>query len=270
MAGRFYFEDLMKRFVINKLSLEERKRVGIGSQHTPLPADLTFRQFFDLTGVDLVITGTNLSTNQSKYFSVGYTPEFPVIDAVGLSMAIPLIFKPVCSTRPYVHYEETDDYNKAYTGLWADGGILNNLPIHAFDHVETKQLSYKGNINAFEVARPSFESLVPFCDCVLGFTLASSRSAEFDFQREFRTVNPSVLGELITSKIYPTLVYPANSGQIPTIEEQASTIDIATGSLSVLDFAGPTIDTLNGRTTRSLEMEVLIREAEALIRQRIN
>lgn len=98
--------------------------MGIGLDRAPLPADLTFRQFFDLTGVDLMITGTNLSTNQSKYFSVGYSPEFPVIDAVGLSMAIPLIFKPVCSTRPYVHYEETDDYNKAYTGLWADGGIF--------------------------------------------------------------------------------------------------------------------------------------------------
>lgn len=270
MAVRFYFEDLMKRFVINKLSWEERKRVGIGFGRTPLPADLTFRQFFDITGVDLVITGTNLSTNQSKYFSVGYTPEFPVIDAVGLSMAIPLIFKPVCSTRPYVHYEETDDYNKAYTGLWADGGILNNLPIHAFDHVETKQLSYKGNINAFEVSRPSFEPLVPFCDCVLGFTLASTRNAEFDFDREFRTTNPSVLGELITSKIYPTLVYPANSGQIRTIEEQASTIDLNTGTISVLDFAGPAIDAMNGRKTRSLEKEVLIREAEALVRQRTN
>lgn len=269
-AVRFYFEDLMKRFVINKLSWEERKRVGIGQERTPLPADLTFRQFFDLTGVDLVVTGTNLSTNQSRNFSVGHTPEFPVIDAVGLSMAIPLIFKPVCSTRPYVHYEETDDYNKAYTGLWVDGGILNNVPIHAFDHVEIKQLSYKGNTGAFEVARPSFESLVPFCDCILGFTLASARNPEFDFQREFRTVNPSVLGELITSKVYPTLMYPANSGQIRTIEEQASTIELATGSLSVLDFAGPTVDALNGRKTRSLEKEVLIREAESLVRQRIN
>lgn len=270
LAVRYYFEDLMKRFVINKLSQEERKRVGIGQDRTPLPADLTFRQFFDLTGVDLVVTGSNLSTNQSRDFSVGHTPEFPVIDAVGLSMSIPLFFKPVCSTRPYVHYEETDEYNKAYMGLWADGGILNNLPVHAFDHVETKQLSYTGSMETFEVARPSFESLVPFCDCILGFTLASSRDAVFDFQREFRTVNPSVLGEFVTNKIYPTLLYPANSGQIQTIEEEASALSLDTGSISVLDFAGPAIDALNGRKTRSLEKEVLIREAEARVRQRVN
>lgn len=270
MAVRFYFEDLMKRFVINKLSRDEQNRVGIGLNSTPLPADITFRQFFDLTGVDLVVTGSNLSTNQSRKFSVGHTPEFPVIDAVGLSMSIPLIFKPVCNTRPYVHYEETDDYNNAYMGLWADGGILNNLPIHAFDYVETKQLDYKGETGAFDVARPSFEPFVPFCDCILGFTLASSRNAEFDFQREFRTVNPSVLGEMISTKIYPTLLYPANSGQIRTINEQASTIDLDTGSISILDFAGPNIDALNGRKTHSLEKEVLIRDAEALVHQYVN
>lgn len=111
---------------------------------------------------------------------------------------------------------------------------------------------------------------VPFCDCILGFTLASSRNPEFDFQREFMTVNPSVLSETIMNKIYPTLLYPANSGQIQTIEEQASTISLGTGSISVLDFAGPAIDTLNGRKTCSLEKEVLVREAEARVRQRVN
>jgi predicted acylesterase/phospholipase RssA len=58
--------------------------------------NVTFARFLRLTGVDLGITGTNISTKRPVVFSAGNTPDFPVTGAVGLSMSIPLLFKPKC------------------------------------------------------------------------------------------------------------------------------------------------------------------------------
>ena len=87
-------------------------------------ATLGFREFHELTGVDLALTGTNLTSGKSMMFSKWDTPWFPVAEAVGISANLPIIFKPVHVKR---------NRNVEYDGKWVDGGLLNNLPLHAFD-----------------------------------------------------------------------------------------------------------------------------------------
>lgn len=96
IAIREYFATLLFENVIEPLL--ENDQGYYPSQ--PDPYKVTFKQFFEMTGTDLVVTGTNLRTSEPKYFSVYHTPDFPVIDAVGISMSIPFIFKPVVVNYP--------------------------------------------------------------------------------------------------------------------------------------------------------------------------
>jgi predicted acylesterase/phospholipase RssA len=84
--------------------------------------DATFQEHYDYFQTDLVLMGTNLSTQKSVEFSVANTPNFPVADAVRISMGIPLAFKPVV----------IPDGN--LQGVWVDGGVANNAPFRVFDN----------------------------------------------------------------------------------------------------------------------------------------
>ena len=98
-------------------------------------ASLTFAQLFELAQVDLVVTGTNLGTSTWSYFSRRHTPDFPVVDAVALSMTYPILFKPV-----WLDGRKTPP---EYRGNWVDGGMLNNLPVHAFDPAPDRPLDHR-------------------------------------------------------------------------------------------------------------------------------
>ena len=91
---------------------------------------ITFGQLEQITKVRLVVTGTNLTHRRPAYFSSKHTEDFPVADAVAISMSFP-IFKPV-----WVFNNPKD-----FGGFWADGGVLNNLPIHAFDRPNSGHLN---------------------------------------------------------------------------------------------------------------------------------
>lgn len=80
--------------------------------------DITFIQLYNKTYNELVITGTNVNKNQTKYFSHIHTPNVPVRLAMRISTSIPFIFKPV---------KFEDDF-------YVDGGLLNNYPLWYFDH----------------------------------------------------------------------------------------------------------------------------------------
>lgn len=61
----------------------------------------------------LIVTGTNTSAHRPEYFSVETTPTMRVLDAVRISMSIPLLFTAV----------------RRHNGLFVDGGIRDNYPI---------------------------------------------------------------------------------------------------------------------------------------------
>jgi NTE family protein len=83
----------------------------------------TFADHFRHFGTRLIVLGTNLETLRSQVFSVDRTPDFPVADAIRISMSIPLIFKPVVIPNGYLK------------GTWVDGGLLSNLPLSEFEQI---------------------------------------------------------------------------------------------------------------------------------------
>jgi predicted acylesterase/phospholipase RssA len=59
-----------------------------------LPELLTFRELYEILQLNVVFCVTNATTSQPVYFSHYFTPDFPVLEAVGSSMNFPLAFKP--------------------------------------------------------------------------------------------------------------------------------------------------------------------------------
>lgn len=83
--------------------------------------NITFYELYLKTNKILVITGTSLTDRDTYYFNYKTTPDMKVIDAVRISIAIPLFFTSV-------QYKID---NTMHT--FVDGGLLNNFPIYYFD-----------------------------------------------------------------------------------------------------------------------------------------
>lgn len=78
--------------------------------------EITFAELFKITSIKLVVTGTCINDTNLYYFSVDHSPDMKVIDAIIISISLPLFFKPFF-------------YNNKY---WIDGGCINNYPIDLF------------------------------------------------------------------------------------------------------------------------------------------
>ena len=82
---------------------------------------LTLAELRTLTAVDVNISTTRLGglkhdpTDRPKceILSADATPDLPVVDALSMSMCVPILYRPV-------QYKE---------GVYVDGGILNNSPV---------------------------------------------------------------------------------------------------------------------------------------------
>lgn len=79
--------------------------------------DFTFNDLKKLNGKELVIVSTNLSLNNTMYFSYLTHPDMPIANACRMSMSIPIIFEPV-----------EHDCCK-----FVDGGVLDNFSLNVFD-----------------------------------------------------------------------------------------------------------------------------------------
>lgn len=134
-GGRHYFAYLPRdmglfsgeraRNVFRALIYERAHR---GKKYRVLRAynDLiTFKQHFEIFGKELVMTGTNLRTGSTVIFSKDETPEYPVADAVRISMGLPYLYK------PYVIDEAVRGWPPC--GVYVDGGVWNNLPYREFE-----------------------------------------------------------------------------------------------------------------------------------------
>lgn len=78
-----------------------------------LPEILTFKELYTVNGINLCICVTNSTTSQPVYFSHYFTPDFPVLEALGASMGFPIAFKPIYNEAnvlkcdiPYKLYDE--------------------------------------------------------------------------------------------------------------------------------------------------------------------
>ena len=102
-----------------------RKKIGSG--------DATFRQLHAKTGKQLFLVGANLSTGFAEVFSYERTPDDRVVDAVRISMSLPLFFASVRNAR---------------RDVYVDGGLMNNYPVKLFDrerYVESQAAARRTN-----------------------------------------------------------------------------------------------------------------------------
>lgn len=97
----------------------------------------TFKDHYEHFKIKLAITGTNLETGKSGLFSVDTTPNFPVADAVRISMSLPLIYKPYVIRKKHYRSKGSNYLPDWIEGVWVDGGYFNNSPIRAFFSEET-------------------------------------------------------------------------------------------------------------------------------------
>lgn len=76
--------------------------------------DITFKELKDLYGKNICIITTNITKRTEELFSFDTTPEASVLISIRMSIAVPIIFTPVC-------------YNNCQ---YLDGGLVNNFPIN--------------------------------------------------------------------------------------------------------------------------------------------
>ena len=117
LAARDYFDGLLRKAATKKLGARATQR---------LPS-IPFRLHKELFKRDLLLCGANLSIGKSVLFSWKHTPNFPVADAVRISMSLPLAYK------PYVISTKVPGWPPC--GTYMDGGIWNNLPFREIGNI---------------------------------------------------------------------------------------------------------------------------------------
>jgi predicted acylesterase/phospholipase RssA len=78
---------------------------------------------------DMVFYGSNITTMGSERFSFEDTPDYCVVDALRVSMAIPVFFAP---WNVYEVFENPEGYRErrpANHDVYMDGGVFNNYPV---------------------------------------------------------------------------------------------------------------------------------------------
>lgn len=208
-TARQTFDDKIAAQVVAR----QKRQKAAGEHQTNFSGyDITFDQFFSVFKRHLILTGTNIETMESVYFSDSktfqnksdriQTGSFKVVDALRISMSFPGAFKPVKIERG----QSSDD---RLEGTWIDGGLLNNSPIHAFD-VPTGILNKS----------------------MLGLRLSRRVRHEIKNIKDY-------FGAIID-----TLLSATDLGQIRTPQEEDQTVVLDPGGLSTLDF-NPSRDDLD-------------------------
>jgi predicted acylesterase/phospholipase RssA len=140
VQGFGYFPGLSLRTILNayiaKYGFPLNKSRG-GER----PIDITFAELLIEKGIELVITGTNLlKPGKSQYFSVRTVPTMRIVDAVRISASIPPFFEPVTINEKNFEKDSiisrfrNSGETEFLKGMWIDGGVTNNNPIHVFDY----------------------------------------------------------------------------------------------------------------------------------------
>lgn len=80
--------------------------------------NVTFKELYEMNGVELVMVGSCLSTQKIAYFGHKDYPDMEIAKAVQISTSVPFF------------YTLTKWNGKA----WCDGGLVENFPIEYFDH----------------------------------------------------------------------------------------------------------------------------------------
>jgi predicted acylesterase/phospholipase RssA len=88
--------------------------------------EMTFQELYTTFKIDLIMTGSNVNTSETKYFNYKNTPNMKVKDACTISMSYPILFTPTLLDKDY----------------YCDGGLYRNLPFKYID------LEYEQHLNS--------------------------------------------------------------------------------------------------------------------------
>jgi predicted acylesterase/phospholipase RssA len=102
------------------LSLVQRILVDFG-----MDKNATFEDHYKHTGRTLIVTGTEIETGETVYFSRHMSPDFSVAHAVRASMSVPGLFKPITVTDPSGSRRKL-----------VDGGVRCNYPLNIYDYYQ--------------------------------------------------------------------------------------------------------------------------------------
>lgn len=105
---------------------------------------ITFQENYEKTGNELYIPGTNVNRHKVYFFSHYTHPRMTIMEAVTISMCIPMVYMPFYLNGDY----------------WVDAGVSENYPIYIFNDLEKLK---QGNV--YEIDRE------PICEKTLGFKL---------------------------------------------------------------------------------------------------
>ena len=117
--------NLLYRYGLMNLSTIETILNNV-FQNKNIDVDITFKELYYLFPINLLITGSNVNTMETKYFNFENTPDMKVKDACMISVSYPILFTPTLLNGNY----------------YCDGGLFRNLP---FEYVE---LEYEQQLNA--------------------------------------------------------------------------------------------------------------------------
>ena len=88
---------------------------------TKVSSNITFKELYDLTKINCILSTICITNQQVEYFSKDITPDNKVIDGILASCAMPIALPPV----------------KINNKFYYDGGICDPFPTHLFDESKT-------------------------------------------------------------------------------------------------------------------------------------
>ena len=186
--------------------------------------DITFKELHALhlknpaQFKDLYVYGANISLGLSEQFSWETTPTVTIASAVRISMSIPFVFKPFCVMKK----NQFGTVLPAIEGhVYVDGGILDNYPIHTFDHAR-----YQSDT---EDDKPLHNTQT------LGFRLLDK--TKIDFFKNNTTLPKTETGSLLqfSMAVFNTIKNKENSDHNLS-PNRSRTVYIDTVGVNMLDF----------------------------------
>lgn len=104
-------------------------------QGKKIKPNITFKELYEITKKQLILTATCLNTRSLKWLSYKTTPNLEIVKAIRMTTSIPLIFEPVI-------YENN---------IYIDGACMNNYPIDYFkDNIENTLGIYVADSKNFD------------------------------------------------------------------------------------------------------------------------
>lgn len=96
----------------------KRILMAVGKQKK-IPYNCTFLEHYNITKKKLIVTGSNINTQETEIFSKDKTPSMSIYTALLISIALPLLFQPI-------------KYNGHF---YVDGGTYLNYPIELSENI---------------------------------------------------------------------------------------------------------------------------------------